>query len=47
MFDASNLKELWSNPAENYAFSKFVPPTIAEDRLFVPTCSNKVLVYGR
>jgi hypothetical protein len=47
MFDASNLKEIWSNGGENYLFSKFVPPTIAGDRLLAPTCSNQVLIYGR
>jgi hypothetical protein len=46
-FDAVTLKEIWNNKGENYMFSKFVPPTIANNRVFLPTCSNKVLVYGR
>jgi hypothetical protein len=53
-FDAVTMRELWNNRDERpYRFSKFVPPTIAGDRLFVPTCglidggAGRVLVYGR
>jgi len=53
-FDAVTMRELWNNKDEvPYRFSKFVPPTIAGDRLFVPTCglvdggAGRVLVYGR
>jgi hypothetical protein len=46
-FDAITLKEVWNNQGESYQFSKFVPPTIANNRVYLPTCSNKVLVYGR
>jgi hypothetical protein len=46
-FDAVTLKEIWNNKGDSYSFSKFVPPTIANGRLYLPTCSNKVLVYGR
>lgn len=46
-FDAVTLKEVWNNNGEIYQFSKFVPPTIANDRVYLPTCSNKILVYGR
>jgi hypothetical protein len=39
-----------SNPAfekfKNYWFVKFVPPTIAHNRVFLPTASRRVLVYG-
>ena len=52
-FDAITMKELWNNQrgpstAEdaNYLFAKFVPPTIANGRVFLATASNRVLVYG-
>jgi hypothetical protein len=46
-FDPITMKELWNNSSEPaYLFSKFVPPTIAGGRVFLPTCSNAVLVYG-
>lgn len=44
--DAVTLKEVWNNRGEIYQFSKFVPPTIANNKVYLPTCSNKVLVYG-
>ncbi len=51
-FDASNLtRELW-NSEQNATrdalglFSKFAPPTIADGKVFVPTLSNKLVVYG-
>ena len=51
-FDASNVtRELW-NSEQNAArdtlglFSKFAPPTIADGKVFVPTLSNKLVVYG-
>jgi hypothetical protein len=46
-FNAASLKEAWNNFGESYKFSKFVPPTIANGRVYLPTCSNKILVYGR
>lgn len=46
-FDAATLRELWNNGGEAYQFSKFVPPTIGGGRAFLPTCSGKVLVYGK
>jgi hypothetical protein len=47
-YDADTLEELWNNAGEEtYRFSKFVQPTIAGGKLFLPTCSNKVIVYGR
>ncbi len=46
-FDPITLRELWNNSGEPpYNFSKFVPPTIAGGRVYLPTCSNEVLVYG-
>jgi len=51
-FDANDIsKELWNNrqnsardAAGNYA--KFASPTIANGRVYLPTFSNRVVVYG-
>jgi hypothetical protein len=51
-FDANDVsKELWNNqqnsvrdPAGNYA--KFAAPTIANGHVYLPTFSNRVVVYG-
>ena len=51
-FDAENVAvELWNsamNPArDNYGnFAKFVPPLVANGRVYVATASNQVAVYG-
>jgi len=45
-FDPITLRELWNNEGTDYHFVKFVPPTIASGRVFLPTGSNAVLVYG-
>lgn len=49
-FDAGNLNELWNsdmNPADALgAFAKFVSPTVANGKVYVPTFSNTVTVYG-
>ena len=48
-YDPFTMKQIWSNQALEpalYWFAKFVPPTIAEGRIFLPTASGKVLVYG-
>lgn len=50
-FDAGDLsQELWnSDMAEGDAlpsFAKFVSPTVANGRVYVPTFSNQVAVYG-
>ena len=51
-FDASNLsQELWSseiNPARDRMppVAKFVPPTVANGKVYVPSSSNVVTVYG-
>jgi outer membrane protein assembly factor BamB len=42
--DPVSLRELWRSPP--YPFVKYVPPTIAEGRVFLPSI-NKVLVFGR
>ena len=51
-YDASNVTlELW-NSQQNAArdtlgnFSKFSPPTVANGKVFVPSLSNKLVVYG-
>lgn len=46
-FDPVTLREIWNNFGESYQFSKFVPPTIANGRVYLPTCSGKIIVYGR
>jgi hypothetical protein len=52
-FDPITLAELWNNQTDprdgerNYWFAKFVPPTIANGRVYLATQSKKVLVYGR
>jgi len=51
-FDANDIsKELWNNQqnaardgAGNYA--KFASPTIANGHVYLPTFSNRVVVYG-
>jgi hypothetical protein len=53
-FNPFTLRELWNNQSDpsvsdedrNYWFAKFVPPTIANGRVFLPTASKRVLVYG-
>jgi hypothetical protein len=51
-YDASNVGiELWNSeqkptPDRVGSFAKFNPPTIADGKVFVPTFSNKLAVYG-
>ena len=51
-YDATDItRELWNSqmefPRQSVdTFAKFVPPTIANGKVFVPTFSNIVLVYG-
>lgn len=54
-FDPITLRELWNNQIDRFAgdaknkrywFAKFVPPTIANGRVFLATGSRRVLVYG-
>lgn len=44
-FDAATLKELWRDN-DNVLFAKFTPPTIADGKVYRPTFSGKVIVYG-
>ena len=50
-FDASNLTELWNSDMNSSrdalgAFPKFVSPTVVNGRVYAPTFSNAVAVYG-
>ena len=51
-FDASNIgRQLWNsnmNPSRDSVgnFAKFVPPLVANGRVYVATQSKKVVVYG-
>jgi hypothetical protein len=50
-FDASNVAtELWNSkqvPEDNFGyFAKFVPPTVANGKVYMATFSNQVAVYG-
>lgn len=48
--DASTLKELWNSDLDNRdrlpAVAKFTPVTVANGKVYVPTFSNKLVVYG-
>jgi hypothetical protein len=51
-FDATpspdgKLHQLWNNYDDAYLFAKFVPPTVANGRVYLATFSNEVLVYGQ
>ncbi len=51
-YDASNVTlELWNSEQNSLRdtmgnFSKFAAPTVADGKVFVPTFSNKLVVYG-
>jgi uncharacterized protein (TIGR03437 family) len=50
-FDASNLSvEIWNSDMDSRdtlgAFTKFVGPTVANGRVYVPTSADKLVVYG-
>jgi hypothetical protein len=51
-FNAETLGELWNSGADQYSpeflgnLAKYVPPTVANGRVFVPTFSNRLVVYG-
>lgn len=46
-YDAITLRELWNNANDDYLFGRFVPPTVADGKVFLPTFSGEVLVYGQ
>ncbi|MEO8369563.1 MAG: hypothetical protein ABI806_10205 [Candidatus Solibacter sp.] len=49
-FDAETLELLWStdvnDPADNFDFAKYVPPTVANGKVYLPTFSDRLNVYG-
>ena len=49
-FDANTLQLLWSTdanePADNFDFAKYVPPTVANGKVYLPTFSDRLNVYG-
>jgi hypothetical protein len=51
-FDAGNLtNELWDSQQDSARdavgnFAKFAPPTVANGKVYLPTFSNQLLVYG-
>src|SRR5208282_4513201 len=51
-FDAGNLtNELWDSQQNSSrdgvaTFAKYAPPTVANGKVYVPTFSNQLLVYG-
>lgn len=49
-YDAATLERVWESAetkARSYRFAKFAAPTIADERVFLPTFSGEVFVYGR
>ena len=44
-FDAMTLKELWRDD-DDIGFAKFMPPTIGGGKVFRPTFTDKLIVYG-
>jgi len=49
-FDAETLELLWStdvnDPSDNFDFAKYVPPTVANGKVYLPTFSDRLNVYG-
>ena len=45
-YDPFTMRQVWSNAGELYWFARLVPPTVANGRVFLPTASGKVLIYG-
>jgi outer membrane protein assembly factor BamB len=50
VFDASTLELLWSSdkgePDDHFDFAKYVPPTIANGKVYLATFSDRLNVYG-
>ena len=50
VFDANTLEMLWSSdqyePDDNFNFAKYVPPTIANGKVYLATFSDRLNVYG-
>ncbi len=45
-YDPFTMRRVWMNDNDNYWYAKFVPPTVAAGRIFLPTASGKVIIYG-
>lgn len=50
-FDAGTLQELWNSDIQPDrdalgGFAKFVAPTVADGKVFVPTFTNELAIYG-
>jgi hypothetical protein len=51
-YDASDLsRELWNSQVNVVrdalpSYAKFCPPTVANGKVYVPTFSDRVMVYG-
>jgi outer membrane protein assembly factor BamB len=49
-FNADTLELLWSTdrdePADHFDFAKYVPPTVANGRVYLATFSDRLNVYG-
>ena len=49
-FDANTLQLLWSTdvnePADHFDFAKYNPPTVANGKVYLPTFSDRLNVYG-
>jgi hypothetical protein len=50
VFEANTLKLLWSSdknaPEDEFNFAKYCPPTIANGKVYLPTFSDRLNVYG-
>lgn len=50
VFDANTLEPLWStaknDPADQFNFAKYCPPTVANGKVYLATFSDQLYVYG-
>jgi outer membrane protein assembly factor BamB len=50
VFDANTLETLWSSdayePDDDFNFAKYVPPTVANGKVYLATFSDRLNVYG-
>jgi hypothetical protein len=44
-YDAESLSELWRDD-DDVAYAKFVPPTVADSKVFRATAGDELIVYG-
>ena len=44
-YSAHDLRLIWSS-SEDWDYAKFVPPTVANGKVYMATFSNKIIVYG-